>query len=105
MSEILADFQPGDVVEVMVQLFTDPAAQLSPMILRSVVERVVIGFNEVAIGVQVTVGQLTDVYVAELGPALLNLDAVLVETLAEEGNGSGDRVKVWGENAGILSGK
>ena len=66
-----------------VKLFTDPAADVSPLIIESVVERITAGLNTVLVAGDVSASQVTQ-YVQVLGPQMASLGAVLSEELQAE---------------------
>jgi ABC-2 type transport system permease protein len=71
-----------------VQLFTDPAASISPVILSGVLEQILIDFNQASLSGSVAVDQLTTEHFAELGPQLAQLGTVIPEVLGENAGSS-----------------
>lgn len=67
----------------LIQFYADPAATLTPNIVRGVVTQIVNGFNTAAISADVTVTQLTAA-VDTLGPALANLGPALNNELQSQ---------------------
>ncbi|MEX1072022.1 MAG: ABC transporter permease [Anaerolineales bacterium] len=65
------------------QLFTDPAADISPLIIQSIVERITAGLNTVLIASDVSARSVAQ-YAQILGPQMANLGGVLSEELAAE---------------------
>jgi ABC-2 type transport system permease protein len=88
---------------VVVEIYTDPAANVSPGIIRGVVSRIAAGFSTVVIGNVVAVEQLLD-HITGAGvapePAVLanleNLEAILQAENESFGGeaGAGDRISV-----------
>ena len=68
---------------VELQLYTDPTASVSPQIIASIVEQIVIGFNQTLISADVAVQQLTVDHAPQLGAKLMNLGQAINETLGE----------------------
>lgn len=66
-----------------VELFTDPAADVSPLIIQSIVERITAGLNTVLLASDVSARSIAE-YAPLLGAQLANLGAVLGEELAAE---------------------
>ena len=67
-----------------VQLFTDPASTLSPIIVRGVLEQLLSNFNKNTLSAQVAVDQLTSDHIADLGPKLAQLGTVIPAVLGED---------------------
>ncbi|WP_420630765.1 ABC transporter permease [Candidatus Leptofilum sp.] len=65
------------------EFYADPAATLTPNIVRGVVTQIINGFNTAAISVDVTVSQLTE-QALTLGPAMANLGSALNSELESE---------------------
>ena len=63
-----------------IQLYTDPAANVSPLIMRSIVDQVAGGFSIAAISSQVSVEQIL-AHAETLGQAIANLDGILEDEL------------------------
>jgi ABC-2 type transport system permease protein len=78
-----ADASEFEFEPVSVQIFTDPAAELSPFIVISIVEQITAGLNGALLAGQVSASQAVQ-QAALLGPALANLGAVLAEELTVE---------------------
>ena len=77
-----------------IQLYTDPAANVSPLIMRSIVDQIAGGFSIAAISSQVSVEQIL-AHAETLGPALGNLDGILEEELsADFVQGSTDQINL-----------
>jgi len=74
------DFEFGAVT---VQVFTDPAAGISPFILKSIVEQISAGLNGALLAGQVSAAQVAQ-QAALLGPAMANLGQVLAEELTAD---------------------
>jgi ABC-2 type transport system permease protein len=66
-----------------VQVFTDPAAEISPFIVESIVEQISAGLNTALLAGQVSAAQVAE-QAALLGPAMANLGQVLTQELAAE---------------------
>jgi ABC-2 type transport system permease protein len=91
---------------VVVEVYTDPAANVSPAIIRGVTSRIANGFNAAIIGSEVAVAQLTDTLDNAAEPPspevlanLGNLDKILADLGAEFGGTAGGRVTV---SAGLV---
>jgi ABC-2 type transport system permease protein len=68
------------------ELFTDPAADVSPLIVQSIVERITAGLNTVLIASHVSASSVAE-YAQLLGPQMANLgEALTEETVAENYN-------------------
>jgi ABC-2 type transport system permease protein len=68
------------------ELFTDPAADVSPLIVQSIVERITAGLNTVLVASDVSARSVAE-YAQLLGPQMANLgDALTEETAAENYN-------------------
>jgi len=78
-----ADAAEFEFEPVSVQVFTDPAADVSPFIVNSIVEQITAGLNGGLLAGQVSAAQAVE-YAALLGPALANLSPVLAGELTAE---------------------
>jgi ABC-type Na+ efflux pump permease subunit len=65
------------------ELFTDPAADVSPLIVQSIVERITAGLNTVLIASDVSARNVAE-YAQLLGPQMANLGEALTEETAAE---------------------
>lgn len=72
-----------DTAVSQIQFYADPAATLTPNIVRGVVTQIVSGFNTAAISVDLTVSQLTE-QAQTLGPAMAQLGTALNSELESE---------------------
>jgi ABC-2 type transport system permease protein len=81
--ELIASMQePGDVEPLVVEVITDPAANVSPYIIKSVVDRITASLNTLLLAGRV--GAIQAVSHAEiLGPLLANLSSVIPEVIEE----------------------
>ena len=90
-------FEDADGVEAQtpaIQLYTDPAANVSTLILRSIVDQIAGGFSIAAISSQVSIEQIL-AHAETLGPALGNLDGILKDELgASLAQGAIDRIEL-----------
>ncbi len=75
----------GGEQPVELQLYTDPAATVSPQIVTSIVEQIVISFNQNIIASQVAIQQLTVDHAPQLGAKLANFGQVMNETFGNAG--------------------
>lgn len=80
--------------QATLELFTDPAADVSPLIVQSIVERITAGLNTVLVASDVSARSVTQ-YAQLLGPQMANLgDALTEETAAENYNFAEPRLAV-----------
>lgn len=100
-ADLGANEEPSGGRTAVVQVFTDPAATVSPGIVRGVVGRVAAGFNTVVIGSRLAVEQLTQALtdaVSAPSPTVLanleNLDEILAEETASFGESSAARDRI-----------
>lgn len=78
-----ADASEFEFEPVSVQVFTDPAANISPFIVNSIVEQITASLNGGLLAGQVSAAQAVQ-HAALLGPALANLGPVLAGELTAE---------------------
>jgi len=74
------DFEFGTAT---VQVFTDPAADISPFIVKSIVEQISTGLNSALLAGQVSASQVAQ-HALLLGPAMAGLGQALAEELTAE---------------------
>ncbi len=79
-SEALEEHDP-DGPSVRIQLYTDPAANVTPNIIRNIVDRIAGAFNRAVISRHVSVEQILD-HSDDLGAALAELESALSDELA-----------------------
>jgi ABC-2 type transport system permease protein len=69
--------------EGSLQLFTDPTSEISPLIVKSIVERITAGLNTVLLAGDVSANSIVP-YAQQLGPQMANLSSVISEELSTE---------------------
>ena len=77
--------QEGDGVSTAVTLYTDPAATITPSIIRGVVTQIVNEFASRRISGQIATEHLSEEYAATLGPALADLGPAIAAELQADG--------------------
>jgi ABC-2 type transport system permease protein len=70
----------GGSEQAAVQVFTDPAASVSPYIVQSIVEQITTGMNQLLLAGEVSAAEAS-VYAAQLGPELARLGEILPSEL------------------------
>ncbi|MCB8942668.1 MAG: ABC transporter permease [Ardenticatenaceae bacterium] len=85
--------QTAEVGSTAVRLYTDPAATITPNIIRAVVTQIVNEFVSRRISAQITAEYLSQEYAATLGPAMANLGTVIAAELQAE-QAAGDRLSL-----------
>ena len=93
-SDRLHEANGAEAQTTAIQLYTDPAANVSPLIMRSIVDQIAGGFSEAAISARVSHGQIL-AHAETLGPALANFDGILEEELGPSfAQGAIDRIEL-----------
>ena len=78
-----ADSQEADFGEASVEVYTDPAATVSPVIIQSIVEQISAGLNTLLLARQVSADQVVE-YAQMLGPQMAELAGVLQSELSDD---------------------
>lgn len=84
-ASLLPDLSAAEIVlgSATVQVFTDPAADISPFIIKSIVEQITAGLNSALLAGQVSAEQIVE-QAALLGPTMAELGNVLEQELTPE---------------------
>ena len=82
-SETVIPDSTGEGGQASVQVFTDPAAEISPVIVRSIVERITAGINTVLLAGQVA-GEGVGQYAQLLGPRMAELGTAIAAELRSD---------------------
>ena len=92
---------------ILIEVYTDPSASISPAIIRGVVQRIVNGFNTVMIGNVVAVDQLLNALDENTSPEvyanLENLEEIIIAENASfgESEGARERIIIEAETLGV----
>ena len=100
-ADFSANLKNDNKKNILLEVYTDPSANISPGIIRGVVQRIVNGFNTVMIGNVVAVDQLLNALEETPNPEiyanLKNLEEIIIAENASFGESEGARERIMVE--------